>query len=288
MLMSLSVDKNKFYIDGNFELQRNIKNTEYRIHTHDFAELVYTFAGKGVHIVDGRSFPVSRGSFLFINYGSEHSFKSSDGLDFVNILIKPEFINGELKNAENAFALLALDDFKEFESVINKDNCCVEFWGEEQKKIETLISIIEEEQQKQLSGRNLILRSALNLLLTSVFRKMSLPMKYNFAVNSDLLFYLKNNCSKNLRLSDIAEKAGYNPAYFSRIFKEFSGKTFREYLKNARIEKACELLDKNDANISDIISEVGYSDKTKFYKHFKEIVGVSPKDYRKSKKRILI
>ena len=48
----------------------------------------------------------------------------------------------------------------------------------------------------------------------------------NFVSREHLLFYLKNNCSKNLRLSDIAEKAGYNSAYFSRIFKEFSGKTF--------------------------------------------------------------
>ena len=282
--MSLSIEKNKFYIDGNFELHRNIKNTEFGIHTHDFAELVYTFSGKGVHTVDGRSFPVSRGSFLFINYGSEHSFKSSDGLDFVNILIKPEFINEELKNTENAFSLLALEDFKEFESIINKDNCCVEFWGEEQKKVESLIAIIEEEQNKQLTGRNLMLRSALNLLLTSVFRKMSLPMKYNFAVNSDLLLYIKANCSNSLKLSAIAQKAGYNSAYFSRIFKEFSGKTFREYLKTVRIEKACELLSNNNANISDIISEVGYSDKTKFYKHFKDITGLSPKEYRKSKK----
>ncbi len=285
--MSLSIDKNKFYIDGNFELHRNIKNTEFKTHTHDFAELVYTFSGKGVHTIDGRSFPVSRGSLLFINYGSEHSFKSNEGLNFVNILIKPEFISEELTNTENAFSLLALEDFKEFENIINKDNCCIEFWGEEQARIETLISVIEEEQEKQLSGRNLMLRSALNLLLTNVFRKMSLPMKYNFAVNSDLLFYIKSNCSKNLKLSDIAEKAGYNSAYFSRIFKEFSGKTFREYLKTARIEKACDLLNNKNINITDIISMVGYSDKTKFYKHFTEVIGLTPKDYRKSKKEIL-
>ena len=282
--MSLRVDQNKFYIDSSFELHRNIGNTEYEKHTHDFAELVYTYSGKGVHTVDGRDFPVSRGSLLFINYGSVHSFKSSEGLDFVNILIKPEFISEGLRDVENAFALLGLEEYKEFENIINRDNCCIEFWGEEQKRLEMLISVIENEQSNVNSGRNLILHSALNLLLTYIFRKMALPMKRELAVNSDLLLYIKNNCSEPLRLDTIADMVGYNPAYFSRVFKEFSGKNFTEYWKNARIEKAKFLLVDIDENISDIALQVGFSDKTKFFKAFKEIVGCSPLEYRKSKK----
>lgn len=282
--MSLRVDQNKFYIDSSFELHRNIGNTEYEKHTHDFAELVYTYSGKGVHTVDGRDFPVSRGSLLFINYGSEHSFKSSEGLNFVNILIKPEFISEGLRDSQNAFALLELEEFKEFQNIIDRDNCCVEFWGEEQKTFEMLISIIETEQNNGNSGRSLMLRSALNLLLTLVFRKMALPMKRELAVNSDLLLYIKNNCSEPLRLDEIADMVGYNPAYFSRIFKEFSGKKFTEYLKIARIEKAKFLLVDTGENISNIALRVGYSDKTKFFKAFKELVGSSPLEYRKSKK----
>ena len=129
-----------------------------------------------------------------------------------------------------------------------------------------------------------MLHSALNLLLTYVFRKMALPMKHSFAVNSDLLLYIKNNCSEPLRLDAIASKAGYNPAYFSRIFKEFSGKNFTEYLKNARIEKACYLLKNTDKKVSDIALLVGYSDKTKFFMAFKQLIGMSPLEYRKSKK----
>ena len=282
--MSLRVDQNKFYIDSSFELHRNIRNTEYEKHTHDFAELVYTYSGKGVHTVDGRDFPVSRGSLLFINYGSEHSFKSSEGLNFVNILIKPEFISEGLRDSQNAFALLELEEFKEFQNIIDRDDCCVEFWGEEQKTFEMLISIIETEQNNGNSGRSLMLRSALNLLLTLVFRKMALPMKRELAVNSNLLLYIKNNCSEPLRLDEIADMVGYNPAYFSRIFKEFSGKKFTEYLKIARIEKAKFLLVDTGENISNIALRVGYSDKTKFFKAFKELVGSSPLEYRKSKK----
>ena len=282
--MSLRVDKNKFYIDSDFELHRDVKITEYEKHTHDFVELVYTYSGKGVHTVDGRDFLVSRGSLLFINYGSVHSFKSSEGLDFVNILIKPEFVSEGLRDVENAFALLGLEEFKEFESIINRDNCCVEFWGEEQKRIEMLISVIENEQSNGNSGRSLILHSALNLLLTYVFRKMALPMKRELAVNSDLLLYIKNNCSEPLRLDTIADMVGYNPAYFSRIFKEFSGKNFTEYLKCARIEKAEFLLVDTDESVSNIALQVGFSDKTKFFKAFKKQVGCSPLEYRKSKK----
>ncbi|MBQ7901232.1 MAG: helix-turn-helix transcriptional regulator, partial [Clostridia bacterium] len=73
-------------------------------------------------------------------------------------------------------------------------------------------------------------------------------------------------------------------SYFSRIFKEYAGMTFTEYLKRVRIQKAAVMLTTTQHNITNIIYEVGYSDKTKFYSHFKALMGQSPLQYRKSKK----
>jgi len=82
----------------------------------------------------------------------------------------------------------------------------------------------------------------------------------------------------------MARKCCYNPSYFSRMFKAYTGKTFTTYLRDVRIERALYLTENTNMKISDIYSEVGYSDKTKFFSHFKSVVGISPLKYRKSKK----
>jgi len=67
------------------------------------------------------------------------------------------------------------------------------------------------------------------------------------------------------------------------MFKIHTGVTFTEYLKKTRIEAACNLLMNTDLKVSDIYVKVGYTDKTKFHKHFQQITGMTPLAFKKSK-----
>ena len=134
-------------------------------------------------------------------------------------------------------------------------------------------------------GCELAVRSQFNLLLIKIFRKMSFKLDYAFSGISDkLLAYIEGHCEEKLMLKDVAAMCAYNASYFSRIFKEYAQVTFTEYLKKVRIEKAAALLLATSRKVTDIIYEVGYSDKTKFFSHFKEIMGVTPLKYREGKK----
>ena len=115
---------------------------------------------------------------------------------------------------------------------------------------------------------------------------MSLNLEENFCGISDkLLSYITQHCCEKLTLENIADLCSYNKSYFSRIFKEYTNLTFTEYLRNARMEKAKELLCDSDYSITDIVYHVGYSDKTKFFAHFKTYTGVSPLNYRREKSK---
>ena len=113
---------------------------------------------------------------------------------------------------------------------------------------------------------------------------MSLPIRQSFGGMSDaLLAYINQHCSEKITLEEMAALCSYNPSYFSRVFKQYTGETFTGYLKNARIELACRLLKETNLKINDIFTMVGYSDKTKFFAHFKSCLNMSPLQYRKSK-----
>ncbi|MDC7234581.1 MAG: helix-turn-helix transcriptional regulator [Spirochaetales bacterium] len=71
-----------------------------------------------------------------------------------------------------------------------------------------------------------------------------------------------------------------SPSYLSKLFRQFTGKTFIEYLTNLRVSKACELLKTSDRKLFEIAELVGYSDSRYFSSLFKKHTGLTPSQYR--------
>lgn len=98
--------------------------------------------------------------------------------------------------------------------------------------------------------------------------------------------YIQKNYRKPLTLEKVAEFIGYSPSYFSKVFKQETGTTFRNYLNQLRIEKSKSLLLSSSASISEICSTVAFEDQSYFCKVFKKFVGVTPDRYRKRERRL--
>ncbi len=98
--------------------------------------------------------------------------------------------------------------------------------------------------------------------------------------------YMIVNHSRKLSLEEAAALVGYSPAYFSRIFKDEMGISFKEALNGIRIEKSKNLLLSNTASIAEICSMVGFNDQSYYCKVFKKLTGVTPDRFRKRSRRI--
>lgn len=97
-----------------------------------------------------------------------------------------------------------------------------------------------------------------------------------------IIDYINENYS-NTELSRelIAEVFNTQPNYLSTLIKSRLGINFKDYLVNIRIEKAKELLLKDDRNIQDIYKEVGFGSKQTFYRTFKKAVGITPNEFKR-------
>ncbi len=93
--------------------------------------------------------------------------------------------------------------------------------------------------------------------------------------------YMQDNFHKPLTLEDVSDIAGFNPAYFSTLFKKVTGENFLEYLSSLRMKEAKELLMDSRLSVPDIGEKVGYSDSKYFVKLFKKTTGLTPQEYRK-------
>ena len=79
----------------------------------------------------------------------------------------------------------------------------------------------------------------------------------------------------DLNLIDLAQRLGTNRTYLSLAVRQFSGKSFSDYVNYARIVYAQELLLKGET-IKNVEYSCGYISSSTFYRQFQKVTGVSP------------
>ncbi|KAB3531117.1 response regulator transcription factor [Alkaliphilus serpentinus] len=92
--------------------------------------------------------------------------------------------------------------------------------------------------------------------------------------------YIDDHYKQNISLDDVAKEINMSYHYFSKFFKDSTGKNFVDYLTELRIEKSKQILRDSSINIKEVCFEVGYNDPNYFSKIFKKITGITPTDYR--------
>lgn len=100
---------------------------------------------------------------------------------------------------------------------------------------------------------------------------------------AELKNYMENNLEKDMTVESIAAVAGLSRGYASSIFKKQYGISINQYLLNARMAKAKELLGQPLLKIRDVAAMVGFYNNAHFSAVFKREVGIPPRDYREQR-----
>jgi two-component system response regulator YesN len=102
----------------------------------------------------------------------------------------------------------------------------------------------------------------------------------NSRIVNQILQLIDQRIALDLSVETLAILARVTPGYLSTSFKREMGIHLVEYISNARIEKAKQLLRKPELKIKEISLMVGYQDAKYFSHIFKKKTGLQPKDYR--------
>ncbi|CAI6087345.1 helix-turn-helix domain-containing protein [Cohnella sp. JJ-181] len=88
----------------------------------------------------------------------------------------------------------------------------------------------------------------------------------------------------DLSLQFIAENYHVSDGHLSRLFKKETGATFSEYLIKKRVDKAKELLDRDQRlTVTAVAGRVGFTDAKYFGQVFKKYYGSTPSEYKQQK-----
>ena len=97
-----------------------------------------------------------------------------------------------------------------------------------------------------------------------------------------LFDHLETHYSEPLPLARMSAFVGMSKSHFTRFFKELIGQSFGTYLNHFRIAKAKALLTSTDKSMSEISQDVGFCDQSYFGLIFRRVVGMTPREYRRS------
>lgn len=93
--------------------------------------------------------------------------------------------------------------------------------------------------------------------------------------------YIRAHYAEQLSLDDVAREVNLSSPYFSRLYKRETGVNFSDKLAQVRIDRAKELLNREDLSVKEIAYLVGYQEPNYFSRIFKKLTGRTASDYKK-------
>jgi AraC family transcriptional regulator len=138
-------------------------------------------------------------------------------------------------------------------------------------------------------GGQLATESLANLLAVHLIRHVTRPRPLAGGLDSRLprgklravVEYLMEHLDGSPTLEQLAAIAHLSPFHFARQFKNSTGLPPHQFLIAQRIERAKQLLQGNEnQSLAEVALDVGFSDQSQFSRHFKRLVGVTPKQFR--------
>ncbi len=97
--------------------------------------------------------------------------------------------------------------------------------------------------------------------------------------------YLEDHLADDVSLGDLSHLLDLSTFHLCRAFKQSTGLPPHRWRQQRRMERARELLEDTDLPVTEIAASVSYDDPGQFATAFRKVVGVSPSQYRRERRR---
>lgn len=96
----------------------------------------------------------------------------------------------------------------------------------------------------------------------------------------EIINYIHKNYNKDICLNSVSQNVSLSPQYISKVFREYTGKNFTEYLAMYRLNIAKEIIVKENIPFSEVIKKIGFNNLQTFTRTFKKYEGITPGQFK--------
>ncbi len=265
------------------------KDTEFydKVHFHEEFQLTHIINGTGRLIVGQDSYSFTSGDTYLFGRNLPHAFKKDTKCPSLGSKIKTHsfsvFFNGDrlvafLNQLAETSSIQELLSASYVGLNLNKKQCSgilVKLKRLQRlndfEKIMELLYIFED-----------ISKCTTHIALTTPEIASLNFDEYGVGKMKAIFNFIELNYSKKISLTYIASHFGMNPSSFCRFFKSRTLMTFSQFLIEIRVAKACELIRKGAHNATETCFESGFTNLSNFHRQFKNVMGMTPTQYKES------
>lgn len=253
------------------------------LHFHNYMEIGYCYEGTGTLTLGKKNYRFNGGEFTVIPQNYPHTTNSEDDtvsrweylfVDAEGILqeicghnpIRQERMSRRL----NSRALFLKE--KDYPSL-----------GGEVRRILDIMRNTEEFYQEEAAGllTALLAGIARNNQETSEKEESGLEESKFSVMIAQTLQYISTHYAEPIKVKELASMCHISETHFRRIFSSYMNMSPLEYINQVRIRMACEHLKRTDEPIAEIAVKCGFSTNSTFNRNFKQLLGVTPMEWRK-------
>lgn len=107
-------------------------------------------------------------------------------------------------------------------------------------------------------------------------------VSHGSTVIDECVRYISSNLDKELSVEQLSREFSLSPYYFSRLFKEETGVSPHKYLVMVRLDYSRYVLRSTNLTIKETAYRCGFNSESNFCTRFREVFGITPKEYRQS------
>jgi AraC-like DNA-binding protein len=251
-----------------------------RLHIHDCLEIGYCHSGSGIFAIEDKVFSFRAGDVSVINDREMHLARSAKrtGSEWTFMSLDPLRLVGMLTEETDILGIGPLGG-PEFRNILP---------GNAYPDIaHTVRDIISE-----MKGTAPAYRSSVRgMVLTLMARLHRLPgLSSNearerttdrFARLAPAMQHMAAHFGEAIRMEDLAGLCHASPTHLRRLFQKAVGESPLRYLTRLRIQMAATLLETTNRTVLDISMEVGYPSISSFNRHFRSVMAMSPRQWRR-------
>ncbi len=265
--------------------QRNPVQT----HRHDFTEIAIILSGNGTQVLhtsnnERITVPVARGDICTVMQGQSHAytFLPDESISIINILFSRAILQKAATYDEDRINLC---DFVEGMANLSRQKPKVLRLSDEAlERVCGLVERIEAETAGWEPGAGTMVLLSFAEILTCLYREYrnQSPDRSPTDVGwvSKLLAYLDRHFQEEITLEQLSLLTHFSTRQITRRFKATVGVSVSQYILLQRIALARNLLTSTDMKITNIATEVGFSNPSYFCEQFRRVVHCTPTEFR--------
>lgn len=246
------------------DVRKKTDNNWYKKHWHNYFEIIYYKDCVGYCELNGVKHPISDSCLFFLTPKDFHEIvtEKRDGAYSLIISFSEQCIDRRLLDALTAKPIVLHSLSKPLEA-----------------EIEELFTVFSDVSPY----RELHLKHLLSCILIRIIENGEPILSASRDIHPivrESITYMLTNPAEHITLETLSEKFGISKTYFSHLFRNTAGVSFKEYLTSLRMECAEQMLSQKEPSVIDVGFECGFLTPSQFVRSFKKHTGMTPSEYR--------